>query len=73
MNVLYLTLELSESLVSMRVDSMITGIPSRDVFKSIDDVEMKVKMIGKKAGAFQVKYMPSGKTPNDVRSYIKEV
>ena len=73
MNVLYLTLELSESLVSMRVDSMITGIPSRDVFKSIDDVEMKVKMIGKKSGAFQVKYMPSGKTPNDVRSYIKEL
>jgi hypothetical protein len=34
---------------------------------------MKVKMIGKKAGAFQVKYMPSGKTPNDVRSYIKEL
>ena len=33
---------------------------------------MKVKMIGKKSGAFQVKYMPSGKTPNDVRSYIKE-
>ena len=73
MNVLYLTLELSESLVSMRVDSMITDIPSRDVFKSIDDVEMKVRMIGKKAGAFQVKYMPSGKTPNDVRSYIKEL
>jgi hypothetical protein len=51
---------------------MTTGIPSRDVFKSIDDVEMKVKMIGKKSGAFQVKYMPSGKTANDVRSYIKE-
>ena len=57
----------------MRVDSMLTGIPSRDVFKNIDDVEMKVKMIGKKAGQFQVKYMPSGKTPNDVRSYIKEL
>jgi hypothetical protein len=51
---------------------MVTGIPSRDVFKNIDDVEMKVKMIGKKSGAFQVKYMPSGKTANDVRSYIKE-
>ena len=72
MNVLYLTLELSENLVSMRVDSMITDVPSRDVFKNIDDVEMKVKMIGKKSGAFQVKYMPSGKTPNDIRSYIKE-
>ena len=72
LNVIYLTLELSEALVSMRVDSMVTGIPSRDVFKSIDDVEMKVKMIGKKSGKFQVKYMPSGKTANDVRSYIKE-
>ena len=72
MNVLYLTLELAESLVSMRVDSMITGISTREVFKQIDDVEIKVRMIGKKSGAFQVKYMPSGKTPNDVRSYIKE-
>jgi archaellum biogenesis ATPase FlaH len=72
MNVLYLTLELSENLVSMRVDAMVTDIPTRDIFKSIDDVEMKVKMIGKKSGAFQVKYMPSGKTPNDIRSYVKE-
>ena len=72
MNVMYLTLELAEGLVSMRVDSMVTGISTRDVFKNIDDVEIKVKMIGKKSGAFQVKYMPSGKTSNDIRSYIKE-
>ena len=72
LNVLYLTLELSEELVSMRIDSMVTGIPTRDVFKQIDDVELKVKMIGKKSGAFQVKYMPSGKTANDIRSYLKE-
>jgi len=72
MNVLYLTFELSENLVSMRIDSMVTDIPTRDVFKSIDDVEMKVRMIGKKSGAMQVKYMPTGKTANDLRSYIKE-
>jgi len=51
---------------------MTTDIPSRDVFKSIDDVEMKVKMIGKKSGALQVKYMPTGKNANDIRSYLKE-
>lgn len=73
LNVLYLTLELSEALVSMRLDSMLTDIPSRDIFKNIDDVELKVKMIGKKSGSFQVKYMPSGKTANDVRAYIKEL
>ena len=72
LNVVYLTLELSEQLVSMRIDSMTTGITTRDIFKNIDDVEMKVKMIGKKAGAFQVKYMPSGKTANDIRAYLKE-
>ncbi len=72
MNVLYLTFELSEQLVSMRIDSMVTDIPSRDIFKSIDDVEMKVKMIGKKSGSIQVKYMPTGKNANDLRAYIKE-
>ena len=72
LNVIYLTFELSEELVSMRVDSMMTGIPTREVFKNLDDVEMKVKMIGKKSGTFQVKYMPSGKTANDIRSYLKE-
>lgn len=72
LNVLYLTFELSENLVSMRVDSMTTGIPSRDIFKSIDDVEMKVRILGKKSGGFQVKYMPTGKNANDIRSYVKE-
>ena len=72
LNVVYLTLELSEHLVSMRIDSMTTGITTRDIFKNIDDVEMKVKMIGKKSGALQVKYMPSGKTANDIRAYLKE-
>jgi archaellum biogenesis ATPase FlaH len=72
LNVLYLTFELSEELVSMRIDSMLTGVSTKDIFREIDDVEMKVKMIGKKSGALQVKYMPSGKNANDIRSYIKE-
>jgi archaellum biogenesis ATPase FlaH len=72
LNVVYLTLELSEALVSMRIDSMLTGVTTRDIFKDLDDVEMKVKMVGKKAGLLQVKYMPSGKTTNDIRSYLKE-
>lgn len=72
LNVVYLTLELSEELVSMRIDSMITEIPTRDIFKNIDEVEMKVKVIGKKSGTYQVKYMPSGKTANDIRAYLKE-
>jgi len=72
MNVMYLTFELSENLVGMRLDAMVSEIPSRDIFKQIDDVQMKVRMIGKKSGAFQVKYMPTGKNANDIRAYLKE-
>jgi archaellum biogenesis ATPase FlaH len=72
LNVLYLTFELSEGLVAMRLDSMMTGITTREIFKQIDEVELKVKMIGKKAGNLQVKYMPSGKNCNDIRAYLKE-
>jgi archaellum biogenesis ATPase FlaH len=72
LNVVYLTLELSEALVSMRVDSMTTGVSTKEIFKDLDNIEMRVKMIGKKSGAFQIKYMPSGKTTNDIRAYLKE-
>jgi len=72
LNVLYVSLELSEELTSMRIDSMITGVTTREIFKQIDDVEIKVKVAGKKGGAIQVKYMPSGKNVNDLRAYVKE-
>ena len=72
LNVLYLTFELSESLVAMRMDSMLTGVGTREIFKNLDDVELKVKMMGKSAGSVQIKYMPSGKNTNDIRAYLKE-
>lgn len=72
LNVVYFTFELSEELVGMRIDSMVTGVATRDVFKNLDDVEMKVRLTGKKAGGIQIKYMPSGKNCNDLRSYLKE-
>jgi len=72
LNVVYLTFELSENLVAMRLDSMITGIGTREIFRNLDDVELKVKMAGKSAGSIQIKYMPSGKNCNDIRAYLKE-
>jgi archaellum biogenesis ATPase FlaH len=72
LNVLYLTFELSEALVAMRMDSMLTGIATREVFKNLDDVELKVRMLGKQSGSIQIKYMPSGKNTNDIRAYLKE-
>jgi replicative DNA helicase len=72
MNVLYISLELSEALTAMRIDSMLTGVATKEIFKNLDDVEMKVRMMGKKSGRIQIKYMPSGKNANDLRSYVKE-
>jgi hypothetical protein len=71
LNGVYITLELSESLCAWRIDGMMTDTAARDVFKQIDDVEMKVKMISKKAGKFYIKYMPAQSTINDIRAYIK--
>jgi len=72
LNVIYLTFELSEELVAMRLDSMMTGISTREIFRNLDDVELKVKMAGKRSGSIQIKYMPSGKNTNDIRAYLKE-
>jgi hypothetical protein len=73
LNGAYITLELSEGLCSMRIDSMMTDTSSREIFKSIDNIEMKIKMLSKKAGKLRVKYMPAQSTVNDIRAYCKEL
>ena len=73
LNGVYLTLELSEGLSAMRIDSMLTNVSTKEVFKDLDTVEMKVKMAGKKAGNLQIKYMPAQSNVNDVRAYLKEL
>jgi archaellum biogenesis ATPase FlaH len=71
LNGVYISLELSEGLCAWRIDSMMTSIGTKDVFKSIDDVELRVKMAAKKAGQFYIKYLPAQSTINDIRAYIK--
>ena len=69
----YNTLELAEGLCSMRIDSMMTDTSSRNIFKDIDNVEMKVKMMAKKSGKMRIKYMPAQSNVNDIRAYCKEL
>ena len=73
MNCVYITLELSEELSAMRIDAMVTDRSTRRIFKELDDVELRVKTVGKKAGMLRIKYMPSGSTINDIRAYLKEL
>ena len=69
----YVTLELSEGLSAMRIDSMLTNVSTKEVFKDLDTVEMKVRMVGKKSGNLRIKYMPAQSTVNDIRAFLKEL
>lgn len=71
LNVIYITLELSEELCSMRMDSMLSEVPTKEVFRRIDEVEIKVKQIGHKSGSLHVKQLPQGSTVNDIKAYLK--
>jgi len=69
----FLTLELNEELTSMRIDSMMTDIATKSIFKQIDDVDLKVKIKAKTFGQLRVKYMPAQSNINDIRAYVKEL
>lgn len=73
LNGVYITLELSEQLSAWRMDSMMTDIATRDIFKQIDDVELKLKIAAKKAGQLYVKYFPAQSNVNDIRAYCQEL
>ena len=69
----YISLELSEELTSLRTDAMLTSMSTKDIRKDIDSAELKVKMTGRTAGKYRVKALPAQSNINDIRSYIKEV
>lgn len=71
LNVVYVTLELSEELCSMRMDSMLSEVPTKEIFKKLDEVEIRIKQAGKKSGSLFVKQLPQGSTSNDIRAYLK--
>ena len=73
LNGVYLTLELSEELCAMRIDSMAANVSTREIFKEIDTVELKIALLGKKSGNLRIKYMPAQSNVNQIRAYLKEL
>jgi len=69
----YITLELSEELTSLRTDAMLTNMGTKDIRRDIDDATIKVKMHSTKSGKYRVKSLPAQSNVNDVRAYLKEV
>jgi hypothetical protein len=68
----YVTLELSEELCALRNDAMLTNASTKDIRKDIDTTELKVKLVGKKAGQYRIKGFPAQSNINDIRAYLKE-
>ena len=73
MSGVYITLELSEELTSLRTDAMLTSMSTKDIRKNLDETELRVKISGKKMGKYRVKELPAQSNVNAIRSYIKEV
>ena len=73
MSGVYITLELSEELTSLRTDAMLTMMGTKAIRKDIDTTSLKVKMVGKKSGQYRVKALPAQSNVNDIRAYLKEV
>ena len=69
----YVTLELSEELTSLRTDAMLTSMSTKDIRKNLEDTALRVKMNGKKMGQYRVKALPAQSNVNAIRAYIKEV
>ena len=52
---------------------MLAGMSTKEIRKDIDQTELKVKLVSKKAGQYRIKALPAQSNINDIRSYIKEV
>jgi hypothetical protein len=75
LNVVYITLELSEDLVNLRLDAMVTGNGTKHVLRNVQDTANRIGVIVKqqKPGDLKVKKFPeAGTTCNTIRAYLKE-
>jgi len=72
LNVLYISLELSEDVVAQRFDTMFTGI-SRKIWKDhTDEIATRITAEGENSGILDIIQMPTGTTSYQIRAYLKE-
>lgn len=68
----YITLELSEELTGLRTAAMLTNMSTKDIRRDKETAALKIKLVGKKAGSYQVKALPAQSNINDIRAFLKE-
>lgn len=72
LNVLYVSLELSEDMIAKRFDSMITDISTVEVLPRAKEVSQIILSKKDQLGKLFIVRMPTNSNANDIRSYLKE-
>ena len=72
LDVLYISLELSEDIVGQRFDTMFTGISRKDWKEHIPQIVATLNQKKKQLGKLTIVRMPSGTCANDMIAYMKE-
>ncbi len=74
LNVLYISLELSQDIIAQRFDTMFTGISRKVWADNTDKISTRIKEVGndEETGILDVIQMPSGTTSYQIRAYLKE-
>jgi len=72
-NVVYITLELSESFVCKRFDQMVSDMTAQDVMRKMEEVDQKVKSYRKRTGKLIVKYFSPQSRVQEIEAYLKEL
>lgn len=72
LNVLYISLELSEDVVAQRFDTMFTGISRRDWKSHVSEITTRLASAKEGSGVLDIIQMKSGTKASDIRAYLKE-
>jgi replicative DNA helicase len=72
MDVLYISLELSEEMIAQRFDTMYTGISSVIWQQNYKEIATAIETLTPHMGRLTIKRMPVGTNCNIIRAYLKE-
>lgn len=72
LNVLYISLELSEKMIAQRFDMMLTGIPTVIWRENYKEIASSLNQVAPHMGKLVIKRMETGTSANKIRGYLKE-
>jgi archaellum biogenesis ATPase FlaH len=74
LNGVYISLEMSESVVSKRLDSMISKVSQDNLLKEMQKVALEIEKAGEHMGKFHIKRMPENRTNRShINAYLNEL